>query len=171
MKRQKLDLNTRSENSKNSILKRKNSIYRGFRGVKETDTISKNKGWEVFSTVGKHKPIHPVKILPNSNQMHRDSDEDCNDAVVNQHRALVFFQHKSMMNIVIEDLLNPLMPSVTYLRMDGSVPANSRQDLVQKFNQDPSIDLMLLSTAVGESFCSEILVQIMFEVSPSLPKI
>ena len=71
-------------------------------------------------------------------------------AVVNQHRALVFFQHKSMINIVIEDLLRPMMPSVTYLRMDGSVPANSRQDLVQKFNQDPSIDLMLLSTSVGE---------------------
>jgi len=79
-------------------------------------------------------------------------DEDCDEAaggVVNQHRALVFFQHKSMMNIVIEDLLRPLMASVTYLRMDGSVPANSRQDLVQKFNRDPSIDLMLLSTSVG----------------------
>jgi len=69
--------------------------------------------------------------------------------VAGQHRALVFFQLKSMMDIVIEDLLRPLMPSVSYLRLDGSVPANSRQDLVQKFNQDPSIDLMLLSTSVG----------------------
>merc|ERR1719391_824553 len=53
------------------------------------------------------------------------------------------------MNVVIDDLLRPLMPSVTFLRLDGTVPANSRQDLVQKFNQDPSIDLMLLSTSVG----------------------
>ena len=62
------------------------------------------------------------------------------------------FQHKSMMNVVIDDLLRPLMPSVTFLRLDGTVPANSRQDLVQKFNQDPSIDLMLLSTSVGKPF-------------------
>merc|ERR1719391_1904713 len=53
------------------------------------------------------------------------------------------------MNVVIDDLLRPLMPSVTFLRLDGTVPANSRQNLVQKFNQDPSIDLMLLSTSVG----------------------
>ena len=26
------------------------------------------------------------------------------------------------------------MPSVTYLRLDGSVPANSRHDLVQRYN-------------------------------------
>ena len=57
-----------------------------------------------------------------------------------------------MMNVVIDDLLRPLMPSVTFLRLDGTVPANSRQDLVQKFNQDPSIDLMLLSTSVGKPF-------------------
>jgi len=37
---QKLDLKT----PKNSVLKRKNSIYRRFGGVKGTDTMLKNKG-------------------------------------------------------------------------------------------------------------------------------
>ena len=79
-----------------------------------------------------------------------DVKDDYDDAIVSQHRVLIFFQLKSMMDIVVEDLLKPVMPSVTYIRMDGSTPANARQDMVQKFNRDPSIDIMLLSTAVGK---------------------
>lgn len=41
------------------------------------------------------------------------------------------------------------MPSVTYLRLDGSVPANQRHGVVQRFNNDPSIDILLLTTHVG----------------------
>ena len=41
------------------------------------------------------------------------------------------------------------MPSVTYLRLDGSVVAGSRHNLVQRFNSDPSIDVLLLTTQVG----------------------
>ena len=41
------------------------------------------------------------------------------------------------------------MPSVTYLRLDGSVPASRRFELVTRFNNDPSLDLMLLTTSVG----------------------
>ena len=32
--------------------------------------------------------------------------------------------------------------AVTYLRLDGSVPAHARQDIVTKFNSDPSIDVV-----------------------------
>jgi TATA-binding protein-associated factor len=56
-----------------------------------------------------------------------------------------------MMDIVENDLLKS-MQNVTYLRMDGSVPAASRMDLVNKFNTDPSIDIFLLSTSVGKHF-------------------
>lgn len=41
------------------------------------------------------------------------------------------------------------LPSVTYLRLDGSTPSNSRHNLVNRFNDDPSIDLLLLTTTVG----------------------
>lgn len=41
------------------------------------------------------------------------------------------------------------MPTVSYLRMDGSVDSNKRHDMVQKFNADPSIDVLLLTTHVG----------------------
>lgn len=41
------------------------------------------------------------------------------------------------------------MPGVTYLRLDGSVPATQRYAVVQRFNKDPSIDVLLLTTQVG----------------------
>ena len=41
------------------------------------------------------------------------------------------------------------MPNVSYLRMDGSVPTNDRHSIVVKFNSDPTIDVLLLTTQVG----------------------
>jgi SNF2 family DNA or RNA helicase len=41
------------------------------------------------------------------------------------------------------------MPSVTYLRLDGGVPAGTRHGIVNRFNNDPSIDVLLLTTHVG----------------------
>lgn len=41
------------------------------------------------------------------------------------------------------------MSGVSYLRLDGSVPATQRHSVVQRFNKDPSIDVLLLTTQVG----------------------
>jgi hypothetical protein len=41
------------------------------------------------------------------------------------------------------------MPSVTYLRLDGSIAPGMRHDVVTAFNNDPSIDVLLLTTHVG----------------------
>ncbi|XP_074093959.1 histone acetyltransferase 1 [Cotesia typhae] len=69
--------------------------------------------------------------------------------LVSQHRALIFCQLKAMMDIVEKDLLSIHLPTVTYLRLDGSIPAIQRQAIVSKFNADPSIDVLLLTTQVG----------------------
>ncbi|XP_076831393.1 TATA-binding protein-associated factor 172 isoform X2 [Brachyhypopomus gauderio] len=74
---------------------------------------------------------------------------DGGEAVVAQHRVLIFCQLKSMLDIVEQDLLKPQLPSVTYLRLDGSVPAGQRHSIVSRFNNDPSIDVLLLTTHVG----------------------
>ncbi|KAI8070902.1 hypothetical protein BC940DRAFT_294717 [Gongronella butleri] len=68
---------------------------------------------------------------------------------VSQHRALIFCQLKTMLDIIENDLFKKLMPTVTYLRLDGSVDASKRHDMVTKFNADPSIDVLLLTTHVG----------------------
>ncbi|KAG0222703.1 TATA-binding protein-associated factor mot1 [Mortierella sp. GBA43] len=70
-------------------------------------------------------------------------------SAVSQHRALIFCQQKAMLDIIENDLLRPLLPSVSYMRLDGAVDSSKRHGIVQKFNADPSIDLLLLTTHVG----------------------
>uniref|UniRef100_A0A7M4FCU0 B-TFIID TATA-box binding protein associated factor 1 n=1 Tax=Crocodylus porosus TaxID=8502 RepID=A0A7M4FCU0_CROPO len=77
------------------------------------------------------------------------SSESGTEAVVAQHRILIFCQLKSMLDIVEHDLLKPHLPSITYLRLDGSIPAGQRHSIVSRFNNDPSIDVLLLTTHVG----------------------
>ncbi|EEB05630.2 TATA-binding protein associated factor Mot1 [Schizosaccharomyces japonicus yFS275] len=70
-------------------------------------------------------------------------------SAVSEHRVLIFCQLKDMLDIVENDVLRKTMPSVTYLRLDGSVDPNKRQEVVTRFNSDPSIDVLLLTTHVG----------------------
>ncbi|WFD35447.1 TATA-binding protein-associated factor mot1 [Malassezia cuniculi] len=70
-------------------------------------------------------------------------------AAVSQHRVLIFCQMRQMLDVIENDLLRPLMPSVTYMRLDGSVSTDKRHNIVQTFNSDPSIDVLLLTTSVG----------------------
>lgn len=71
------------------------------------------------------------------------------ESVISQHRALIFCQLKSMLNIIENDLFKVHMPNVTYLRLDGSVPVSQRYSLVNRFNIDPSIDVLIMTTQVG----------------------
>ncbi|KAH8311233.1 hypothetical protein KR044_005137, partial [Drosophila immigrans] len=91
---------------------------------------------------------HSAK-LPALKQLLLDCGIGVQTESVSQHRALIFCQLKAMLDIVEHDLLRKHLPSVTYLRLDGSVPASLRQDIVNNFNSDPSIDVLLLTTQVG----------------------
>ncbi|KAH8417214.1 hypothetical protein KR222_006412, partial [Zaprionus bogoriensis] len=91
---------------------------------------------------------HSAK-LPALKQLLLDCGIGVQTESVSQHRALIFCQLKAMLDIVEHDLLRKHLPSVTYLRLDGSVPASMRQDIVNNFNSDPSIDVLLLTTLVG----------------------
>lgn len=72
-----------------------------------------------------------------------------NQSSFSQHRVLIFCQMKQMLDIIEADLFKAHMPSVTYMRLDGSTDANKRHAIVQTFNSDPSIDCLLLTTHVG----------------------
>lgn len=54
-----------------------------------------------------------------------------------------------MLDLIERDLFAALMPSVSYMRMDGSTDPNKRHATVQTFNADPRIDILLLTTSVG----------------------
>ncbi|CAJ0832129.1 8775_t:CDS:10 [Entrophospora sp. SA101] len=82
--------------------------------------------------------------------VNNDTEENTLGAgAVSQHRALIFCQLKTMLDIIENDLFKPLMPSVTFMRLDGSIDTNKRHAIVQQFNKDPSIDVLLLTTHVG----------------------
>ncbi|CAO1617092.1 unnamed protein product [Parajaminaea phylloscopi] len=83
-----------------------------------------------------------------SNQTEGDAVAEAAD-VSSQHRVLVFCQMKQMLDIIEDDLFKPHMPSVSYMRLDGSVPSEKRHGIVQTFNSDPSIDVLLMTTQVG----------------------
>eukprot|EP00794_Sanderia_malayensis_P004167 gene4167-4721_t len=62
------------------------------------------------------------------------------------HRVLLFSQTKQMLDI-LETFVKKC--NYNYLRMDGTTSIGSRQPFVDKFNQDSSIFIFLLTTRVG----------------------
>ena len=64
-------------------------------------------------------------------------------------KCLIFAQFKQSLDVVEKYLFQPHMPSLRYLRLDGSVPPEKRPELVDRFNNDVSINAMLLTTRVG----------------------
>jgi TATA-binding protein-associated factor len=66
-----------------------------------------------------------------------------------QHRVLIFCQLKQMLDIIENELFKKWIPSVTYLRLDGDVNHMNRYGIVEKFNQDPTIDVLLLTKKIG----------------------
>lgn len=82
-------------------------------------------------------------------QKQRQQQIVATDGVISEHRALIFCQLKDMLDIVENELLKKHLPSVSYMRLDGSTDPRDRQSIVRKFNEDPSIDVLLLTTKVG----------------------
>ena len=78
-----------------------------------------------------------------------DATSGVNGGAFSQHRVLVFCQLKQMLDLIETDLFRKHMPSVTYMRLDGNIDAVKRHAIVQTFNSDPSIDVLLLTTHVG----------------------
>lgn len=71
------------------------------------------------------------------------------EATISQHRVLIFCQMRQMLDIIETELFRALMPTVTYMRLDGTTDPTKRHAIVETFNADPSIDCLLLTTHVG----------------------
>ena len=63
-----------------------------------------------------------------------------------KRKVLIFTQMTKMLNL-LERLL--AAKGFTYVRLDGSVPAEKRQVIVQTFNKNPKIMVFISSTRVG----------------------
>jgi len=79
----------------------------------------------------------------------QDATLEASEATISQHRVLIFCQMRQMLDIIETDLFKALMPTVTYMRLDGATDSRKRHAIVETFNADPSIDCLLLTTHVG----------------------
>lgn len=64
-------------------------------------------------------------------------------------KCLVFAQFTQTLDAIEEHLFKPYIPSLRYLRLDGSVPVGQRVDVANQFNRDETISVLLLTTRVG----------------------
>jgi superfamily II DNA or RNA helicase len=87
-----------------------------------------------------------------------DNDEDDFSSIrdrssphgpMEKRKCLIFAQFTQSLDVVEKFLFQPHMPSLRYLRLDGSVPPENRSDIVDLFNNDDSIQVLLLTTRVG----------------------
>ncbi|KAK8108464.1 DNA repair protein rhp26 [Apiospora sp. TS-2023a] len=63
------------------------------------------------------------------------------------HKTLLFSQGVLMLDILEKFIQN--LGNFRYLRMDGGTAVKNRQALVDEFNNDPELDVFLLTTKVG----------------------
>lgn len=63
------------------------------------------------------------------------------------HKVLLFSQTRSMLNVL--EILFRKHFNFRYLRLDGSTAVSKRSSIIERFNTDPSIFLILLTTRTG----------------------
>jgi TATA-binding protein-associated factor len=81
-----------------------------------------------------------------------DSEEVDTEEMPNlcQHRALIFCQWRASVDLLAQHLDNQTLGlGIRYLRLDGTVPVDERHTVVDRFNNDLSIDLLLVTTHIG----------------------
>ncbi len=76
-------------------------------------------------------------------------DDNPSEQAIKMSKCLVFAQFTQSLDIVEQMLFEPHMSSLRYLRLDGRVPEKQRSAVVDRFNQDPDIKVLLLTTKVG----------------------
>lgn len=77
------------------------------------------------------------------------TSESGTECVVAQYRILIFCQLKSKLDIAEQDLLQPHLPPITYVRLDGTISPGQRHSIGAWFNNDLSIDILLLTSHFG----------------------
>ena len=75
--------------------------------------------------------------------------DDSPELSMHSSKCLIFAQFTQSLDIIERLLFEPHMPSLHYLRLDGKVPSNLRNSVVNQFNQDANIKVLLLTTKVG----------------------
>ena len=95
---------------------------------------------------GRQHIVEPLPGYENRSGKLEALGELLQQCVEGGHRALIFCQLTSMLDIIAHYLTRNGM---TYLRLDGETPGGSRQALVERFNTELSLNAFLISTRAG----------------------
>ena len=71
------------------------------------------------------------------------------ESLSNCRKCLIYAQFRQSLDAIESFLFKNQMPSLKYLRIDGSVEPQKRTLIVQRFNEDDDIRCLLLTTKVG----------------------
>jgi SNF2 family DNA or RNA helicase len=97
-------------------------------------------------------------VQPDSRSSSKDSTNDTlldrlssADAAadVAPRKCLVFAQHKAVLDVTEQCLFKQCMPSVKYVRLDGSMSQEKRTAVLTQFSNDNSVTVLLLTTKAG----------------------
>uniref|UniRef100_A0A0N4ZBL1 TATA-binding protein-associated factor n=1 Tax=Parastrongyloides trichosuri TaxID=131310 RepID=A0A0N4ZBL1_PARTI len=67
-----------------------------------------------------------------------------------QHRVLIFCQWASSIKYLSKAFQSKVFDrDINFLTLDSSIPANQRYSIAEKFNGDPTYDVLILSTHIG----------------------
>lgn len=103
---------------------------------------------------------HPVLVKPEISSGYKESPKlvalkeilsNCEIAEESGsgHKALIFSQMKSMLDIIETELLTKEFPLTCYKRLDGNTAFSKRADIISEFNENSKFRLMLLTTEAG----------------------
>ncbi|KYN07495.1 PREDICTED: SWI/SNF-related matrix-associated actin-dependent regulator of chromatin subfamily A containing DEAD/H box 1 homolog [Cyphomyrmex costatus] len=87
----------------------------------------------------------PQELIPEAGKL-KELDKLLPQLKIDGHRVLIFSQFTMVLDILAEYLA---IRGHTFLRLDGSTPVTERQTLINKYTEDPSIFIFLLSTKAG----------------------
>lgn len=76
-----------------------------------------------------------------------DQTGEQEQVVDSQHRALIFCQMHSYLQLVIDEVLVP--NGIKFTQLHSSLSVQQRFEIVEQFNDDQSIHVMIMTTAVG----------------------
>lgn len=108
--------------------------------------------WD-WKSSGKMTGLHDIlvdccDIATRNQEKFQASAPIADDTNFSTHRCLVFAHLQKTLDLT-EQMLLTALPEVTYRRLDGQFSLAKRADIVQHFNDDPSINVLLLTTSLG----------------------
>ncbi|KAL7720738.1 SNF2 family protein [Entamoeba marina] len=142
--------------------------------IVQTDTKQKSHIFQILNYF-RRLCVHPMLVLDDKHPMKAKADaylkeknlrlddisnspkllalaellQMCNIGKDGEHRVLIFAQTNVTLELIEKQLFQVQFPYISYCRLDGSVPQNKRTEIVDKFKNDPTVDVLLLTTRVG----------------------